>query len=229
MTASILIGSSITIREVDEPGRWMERGKIRGLLSSAFAAIKDHLNKTHFKDYGILSAYVCDMDNAGMILQRLQRSNCTADGLYADVGSISRYIEGLADDVRHKEKDQSWLANASSRVYAFGIINGFDPCILDSLLSSSGVNDENQLSGFDYKSLSSLLNCRPLACKLEKRGFDIGMEVYLAFRSGEWLYFGYDEVYQEGLVICEHEVGFNSSTSQLLDALTRGQLDKTSG
>jgi hypothetical protein len=55
------------------------------------------------------------------------------------------------------------------------------------------------------------------------------MEVYLAFRSGEWLYFGYDEVYQEGLVICEHEVGFNSSTSQLLDALTRGHLDKTSG
>ena len=229
MTASILIGSSITIREVDEPGRWMERGKIRSLLSSAFAAIKVHLNKTHFKDYRILSAYVCDMDNAGMILQRLQRSNCTADGLYADVGSISRYIEGLADDVRHKEKDQSWLANASSRVYAFGIIDGFDPCILNSLLSSSGVNDENQLSGFDYKSLASLLNCRPLACNLEKCGFDIGMEVYLAFRSGEWLYFGYDEVYQEGLVICEHEVGFNSSTSQLLDALTRGHLDKTSG
>jgi hypothetical protein len=228
MTCSILIGSSIAIREVDEPGQWMEWVKIRGLLSSAFDAIKDHLIKTHFKDYSILPAYACDIDSAGMILQRLQANNCTADGLFADVGSISRYIEGLADDVRHNEKDQSWLADASSRVYAFGIIDGFDPCILNSLLSSSGVDDGNRLTSFDYKSLASLLNCRPLACKLEKCGLDIGMEVYLAFRSGEWLYFGYDEVYQEGLVICEHEVGFNSSTSQLLDALTRAHLDKTS-
>jgi hypothetical protein len=224
MSATILIGASITIREAGDPGQWMEASKIRDLLSRAFAVIKDHASKTYFKDYSIASGYACDIDNTGMLLQRLEEGSC-ADGLYADVSSISRYIESLADDIRQQDQDPSWLEHASSRVYAFAVIDGFDACILDSLIAVSSANSENMLSDFDYKSLASLLNCRPLACELEKLGFDIGLEVYLAFRSGDWLYFGYDEIYQEGLVICEHEAGFNPLTSQLLDALKCGRLD----
>jgi hypothetical protein len=224
MSATILIGASITIREAGDPGQWMEASKIRDLLSRAFAVIKDHASKTYFKDYSIASGYACDIDNTGMLLQRLEEGSC-ADGLYADVSSISRYIESLADDIRQQDQDPSWLEHASSRVYAFAVIDGFDACILDSLIAVSSANSENMLSDFDYKSLASLLNCRPLACELEKLGFDIGLEVYLAFRSGDWLYFGYDEIYQEGLVVCEHEAGFNPLTSQLLDALKCGRLD----
>lgn len=227
MSATILIGSSITIREADDPGQWMEAGKIRDLLSRAFDVIKDYASKTYFKDYSIASGYACDIDNTGMLLQRLEEGGC-ADGLYADVSGISRYIKGLVDDIRQQDQDQSWLEHTSSRVYAFAAIDGFDACILDSLIAVSDTNSENKLSGFDYKSLASLLNCRPLAYELEKLGFDIGLEVYLAFRSGDWLYFGYDEIYQEGLVICEHEAGFNPLTSQLLDALKGGHLDEAS-
>lgn len=227
MSATILIGSSITIREADDPGQWMEPNKVRGLLSRAFAVIKDHASKTFFKNCSIASGYACDIDNTGMLLQRLEEG-CCADGLYADVRSISRYIESIADDIRQQDQDQSWLEQASSRVYTFAAIDGFDACILDSLISVSSANSENRLFGFDYKSLATLLNCRPLAYELEKLGFDIGLEVYLAFRSGDWLYFGYDEIYREGLVICEHEAGFNPLTSRLLDALKGGGLDEAS-
>lgn len=225
MSATILIGSSITIREADDPGQWMEADKMRELLSRAFDVIRDYASKTYFKDSSIASGYACDIDNTGMLLQRLEEGGC-ADGLYADVSSISRYIESLADDIRQRDQDLSWLEHTSSRVYAFAAIYGFDVCILDSLIAVSGVNSENRLSGFDCKSLAALLNCRPLAYELEKLGFDIGLEVYLAFRSGDWLYFGYDEIYQEGLVLCEHEAGFNPLTSQLLDALKGGLLDE---
>jgi len=227
MSATILIGSSITIREVDDPGQWMESREIRDLLTSGFAVIKNHANQTYFKDCSIASGYVCDIDNAGMLLQRLEKDSCT-DGLRTDADSITRYIEKLAYDIRQQDQGPSWMEHTSSRVYAFAVIDGFDACILDSLKAASGTNGENMLSGFDYKSLATLLNCRPLAYELEKLGFDIGLEVYLAYRSGEWLYFGYDEIYQGGLVVCEHEVGFNPLTSQLLDALNGGRLDEAS-
>ena len=225
MSATILIGSSITIREADDPGQWMEATNIRDLLSRAFDVIKDHASKTFFKNCSIASGYACYIDNTGMLLQRLEEG-CCADGLYADVRSISRYIESIADGIRQQDQDQSWLEQASSRVYAFAAIDSFDACIFDSLISVSSANSENRLSGFDYKSLATLLNCRPLAYELEKLGFDIGLEVYLAYRSGDWLYFGYDEIYREGLVICEHEAGFNPLTSRLLDALKGGGLDE---
>jgi hypothetical protein len=227
MSVTILIGSSITIREADDPGQWMESSKIRDLLSRAFTVIKDHASKTFFKNCSIASGYACDIDNTGMLLQRLEEDSCT-DGLYTDADSISRYIERLADDIRQQDQGPSWMEHTSSRVYAFAVIDGFDACILDSLKAASGTNGENMLSGFDCKSLASLLNCRPLAYELEKLGFDIGLEVYLAYRSGDWLYFGYDEIYQRGLVVCEHEVGFNPLTSQLLDALNGGRLDEAS-
>jgi hypothetical protein len=227
MSVTILIGSSITIREADDPCQWMESSKIRDLLSRAFTVIKDHASKTFFKNCSIASGYACDIDNTGMLLQRLEEDSCT-DGLYTDADSISRYIERLADDIRQQDQGPSWMEHTSSRVYAFAVIDGFDACILDSLKAASGTNGENMLSGFDYKSLASLLNCRPLAYELEKLGFDIGLEVYLAYRSGDWLYFGYDEIYQQGLVVCEHEVGFNLLTSQLLDALNGGRLDEAS-
>lgn len=219
-SAAILVGSSITIREADEPAEWMELARIKHLLSSGIAVIRRHINATHFRNYSISPGYVCDLDNAGMVLQRLEKSTCTEDGLFADIDGVSEHIKNLSGNVWQKNMEPQWLNTTSSRVYAFGIIDGFDSFELDSLMSNSLAKDGDLLSGFDFKTLATLLNCRPLACELEKCGFDIGMEVYLVFRSGNWLYFGYDEIYQEGLVICENESGFNPSASKLLDRLT---------
>lgn len=226
---SILIGSSITLQGEDQPIQWIDPNKTGSLLSSGFAAVKNHLIKTYFREHSILSAYVVDIGNEGMLLQRLQERTFSTNGLYADVDSAGRSLECRGEATLRQSNTQSRLAQATVRAYALAIIDTIDSRILNSLLTNSSANAGNKLSGFDYKTLASLLDCRNLACKLEALGFDIGLEVYLVFRSGEWLYFGYDEVYREGLVICEKEVGFNPLASQLLDSFMATPLDGESG
>jgi hypothetical protein len=229
MPAAILIGSSISLQDTDKPFQWMEFGKFQDLLARASSVVKDHVMNSFFKDYLLSSAFVGDIGNRGMLLQRLKETKPSLDGLFVNTDGIVSYLESLVEGMRGQQDVALDPLHESSRVYAFSMIDGLDVDMLTSLMTVSRADESDPLAGFDCKSLASLLNCRSLASRLENVGCDIGVETYLAYRSGEWLYFAYDEVFQEGLVICEHEVGFNPSTGLLLDALMSNALDDTSG
>jgi len=215
----ILIGSSISLKDVDEAFQRIKLSELKEALVGVSAVIQKHLSETVFARYILSDAFVSDINNNGMILQRLEMESISTDGLHCSIDGISSYLENLVEGVDDLGKDTSRLACDSCRVYAFGVINGSRICGLNSIWYGLDGAANGSLAEFDYKSLTCLLSCRALIPKLEKAGCDIGLEVYLACRSGACLYLGYDEVYQEGLIICEHETGFNPSTSHFIDTM----------
>jgi hypothetical protein len=221
----ILIGSSISLRDVNETFQRIELSVLKKALVRASAAIQKHLSETVFANYILSDAFVSDINNNGMILQRLEMKYIPTDGLHCSIDDISSYLESLAEGDDPLGKDTSRIACDSCRVYAFGVIKGLSICDLNSLWSRLDGVANGSLAEFDYKSLTCLLSCRALIPKLEKAGCDIGLEVYLACRSGAWLYVGFDEVYQEGLVLCEQETGFNPATSQFIDTMLSNTSD----
>lgn len=74
MPAAILIGSSISLQDTDKPFQWMEFGKFQDVLARASSVVKDHVMNSFFKDYLLSSAFVSDIGNRGMLLQRLKET-----------------------------------------------------------------------------------------------------------------------------------------------------------
>jgi hypothetical protein len=216
----ILVGASIQLKEEDEPLPRISLSKLRDTLDEASTLIRKHLQETAFASYSLSAIFANDLNNSGMLRQRFEGGCFAANCIYFDIDEICAHLTSLSVD-NEDSTDSSWKLNCKScRTYAFGVVQGFNICKFGALWDGVKSGAPFSLGDLDYMSLACLLSCRSLMSKLEKVGFDIGLEIYIVFRSGEWLYLGYDDVYQEGVVICEREFGLSPFSPELVEAIS---------
>jgi hypothetical protein len=153
----ILIGSSISLQDVDETCQRIELSELKEALVGVSAVIQKHLSETVFAHYILSDAFVSDINNTGMILQRLEMGNIPIHGLHHSIDGISSYLESLVKGDDDLGKDTSRLACDSCRVYAFGVIKGLSICAHNSLWPGLDGVANGSLAEFDYKSLACLL------------------------------------------------------------------------